>query len=98
MMTERGWDFYEYSLSRTQMRAFLGDAGLEIVEEFVEFGDEGILHNFGRISGTYDPAEARVRLSPVGRVLRRALPVDLVGHMLSYLVRRPAAADAPGAG
>ncbi|HEY6003535.1 MAG TPA: class I SAM-dependent methyltransferase [Anaeromyxobacter sp.] len=90
IMSRRGWEFYQYHFSKQQMRAFLRGAGLDIVEEFVDFGDEGILHNFGPIAGRFDHSTGRVRFSLIGRALRRTLPVDLMGHMLCYLVRKRA--------
>lgn len=86
--TERGWEFYQYHFSKQQMRTFIQDAGLKIVEEFVEFGDEGILHNFGRMAGAFDYARGKVSFSPIGKLLRRSLPLDQMGHMLCYLVRK----------
>jgi len=88
MFAERGWDFYQYNFSKMQMRAFLQEAGFAIVDEFVEFGDEGILHNFGRVAGAYDYERGVVSLSTIGKALRGLLPVDLIGHMLYYLVRK----------
>lgn len=88
MMTEQGWEFFQYIFSKKQMRAFLKDTGFEIIEEFVEFGDEGILHNFGRVAGTYDYERGVVSLSAIGKALHGLLPVDRMGHMLCYLVRK----------
>ena len=79
---EHGWEFYQYHFSKGQMRAFIQDSGFEIIEEFVEFGDEGILHNFGQIVGVFDYDRAKVSFSGIGKVLRNALPLDLMGHML----------------
>jgi len=70
------------------MRGFLLEAGFSVVREFVDFRDEGVLHNFGRISGRYDSQEGCVRFSLPGRLLRALLPLDWVGHMLCYVVRR----------
>jgi len=89
VMTEKGWEFYQYHFTKPQMRDCLADAGLEITEEFVEFGDEGILHNFGRIAGKYNFAQSKVELSLVGRLLRNFLPIGTCGHMLCYLVKKP---------
>ncbi len=86
--TESGWEFYQYNFTKRQMRAFLSDAGFEICDEFVDFGDEGILHNFGPISGKFDYDRGMVSFSIIGKALRRALPLDLMGHMLCYLVRK----------
>ncbi|MBN1127102.1 MAG: class I SAM-dependent methyltransferase [Sedimentisphaerales bacterium] len=88
IVTERGWEFFQYHFSKTQMQAFIQEAGFEIVEEFVEFGDEGILHNFGRIAGTYNYERGEVSLTIIGKVLRNMLALDLMGHMLCYLVRK----------
>ncbi len=70
------------------MQTFLHNTDLEIIEEFVDFGNEGILHNFGRLSGVYDYDKASISYTLIGKVLRSVLPVNLMGHMLCYLVRR----------
>lgn len=88
MVTEHGWEFFQYHFSKPQMQTFLQKAGFEIAEEFVEFGDEGILHNFGRMAGTFDYDRGKVSFSAIGKILRGALPLDLMGHMLCYLVRK----------
>jgi SAM-dependent methyltransferase len=85
---EQGWEFYQYNFSKSQMRVFLQEAGFEIIEEFVEFGDEGILHNFGKIAGTYDYDNGMVKFTTIGKLLRKIIPLDKVGHMLCYLVRK----------
>lgn len=86
MMTEHGVEFYQYVLTKPQMRAFLNCAKLEIIEEFVEFWDEGILHNFGRISGRYNEELGAVQFSAIGKLLRKLIPLDATGHMLCYIV------------
>ena len=83
-----GWFFYEYRFDKAQARAFLGEAGLAIREEFVGFGDEGILHHFGRLAGLWNRERAEVDFTRLGRWLRSVLPVDLAGHMLCYVVER----------
>ena len=88
MITERGWEFYQYNFSVAQMRMFLHEAGFVVTEEFVAFGDEGILHNFGRVAGIYDYDHGMVKFTTVGKALRRLFPVDIMGHMLCYLVRK----------
>lgn len=90
IVTASGWEFYQYHFSKPQMRAFLKDARLEIIEEFVDFGDEGILHNFGRIAGTFDYDRGTVSFTFIGKLLRTVLPTDSTGHMLCYLVRKRA--------
>jgi len=87
-LTDNGVDFYQYQFSKSQMRPFLHEAGFEVMEEFVDFGDEGILHNFGRLSGFYDHDGSKVSFTLIGKMLR-LLPVNLMGHMLCYLVRKP---------
>jgi SAM-dependent methyltransferase len=89
-----GWFFYEYEFDKTQMRASLASAGLEVRLEFVAYGEEGIFHTFGRLAGTWDPERARLELTPVGRVLRAVLPVAVMGHMLCYVVEKAKHADA----
>ncbi|MFO0649822.1 MAG: class I SAM-dependent methyltransferase [Polyangiales bacterium] len=86
--SDEGCAFFEYTLSKSQMRRMLRDAGFEVLDEFVAFGDEGVLHSFGRAAGRFDEREARVAFSPVGRVLREALPVEVTGHMLGYVAAR----------
>lgn len=85
---EDGWFFYEYHFNKPQARRFLADAGLIVREEFVAFGDEGILHHFGRLAGRWNRERAAVDFTPLGRWLRAVLPVGIAGHMLCYLVER----------
>lgn len=85
---ESGWHFYQYEFSPGQMREFLREAGFAVREEFAAFGNEGILHNFGRVAGRWNGARADVDFTPVGAVLRRILPVAWMGHMLCYVVAR----------
>lgn len=80
------WSFFQYNFTRRQMRGFLDEAGFERVEEFVGFKDEGVLHNFGRLAGTYDFEVSRVRFSPLGRAPKALIPINLVGHMLCCVV------------
>jgi SAM-dependent methyltransferase len=82
-----GWSFYEYRFRREDMRAFLGRAGFDVVEELIAFPDEGLYHSFGRIAGHWDAEHDVVVLGPAGRVLRRVLPADAVGLMLCYVIR-----------
>jgi SAM-dependent methyltransferase len=87
MATEGGWEFYQYQLTRPRMRTALGDAGLTVVDEFVFAHDEGVLHNFGRLAGTFNYERGMVDFTPAGRLLKRALPLSVTGHMLGYVVR-----------
>lgn len=84
------WSFFQYVFSKQQMRQFVGESGFAVVREFADFKDEGVLHNFGRVVGTYDYEAGRVRLNFVGRLLRSLLPASLVGHMLCYQLSKPA--------
>jgi SAM-dependent methyltransferase len=83
------WSFFQYNFTKRQMRSFLDEAGFERLEEFVDFRDEGILHNFGRLAGTYDAQNSRVVFSPAGRFLQALISMNLLGHMLCYVVRKP---------
>jgi SAM-dependent methyltransferase len=85
---DQGWFFYEYEFNKFQMQAFLRDTGFSIQREFVAFGNEGILHNFGRIAGRWNPERADVDFGPIGRILRKLLPVSFMGHMLCYVVTK----------
>ncbi len=85
---ESGYFFYEYNFSRAQMRSFVAEAGFAVIQEFVAFRDEGILHNFGSLSGRFNREHAKVEFSGMGRILRRLLPGTMVGHMLGYVLRR----------
>ena len=87
--SEGGWAFFQYNFTPVQLRGFLEKVGFEITEEFVDFKDEGILHNFGRLAGTYDFQSSRVRLSPIGRALKVLIPVNVVGHMVCCVARKP---------
>ncbi|MFA7061065.1 MAG: class I SAM-dependent methyltransferase, partial [Pedobacter sp.] len=53
-----GWSFFEYEFNKHQMRTFLAEAGFDILEESVGFGNEGILHNFGRLAGKWNADRA----------------------------------------
>ncbi|MBL8211086.1 MAG: class I SAM-dependent methyltransferase [Bryobacterales bacterium] len=85
-----GWSFYEYAFNRQQMDGFLAAAGFRIVRRFAAFTDEGLYHTFGRLAGRWNDAAARVDLTPAGRLLRKVLPTSLIGHMLCYVVKKPA--------
>jgi len=84
-----GWFFYEYRFNKSQMRQFVQSEGFEILEEFVSSHDEGVLHNFGGLAGKYDHETATVKFSLLGRWLRNILPIDMVGHMLVYVLHKP---------
>jgi len=88
VMTEKGWEFFQYHFTKRQMRAFFVDAKFEILDEFVEFIDEGILHNFGSIAGTFDYKQGKVLLSRTGRTLRKVCPGSSTGHMLCYILMK----------
>ena len=88
---ENGCSFYEYRFTKVQMQEFLRGAGLEIVEESVAFVDEGIFHCFGRLAGRFDLERAVVVFNPLGRLLRAILPLNSMGHMLCYVVRKTSA-------
>jgi SAM-dependent methyltransferase len=85
---EQGWEFYQYNFSKSQMRTFLQEAGFEVIEEFVEFGDEGIISYFGKIAGIYDDEKGVFVFTSIGKLLRKIIPLDKAGHMLCYLVRK----------
>ncbi len=89
-----GWSFFEYEFDRKQMRAFVIGAGFLIVQEFVAFGDEGVFHSLGRLGGRWLEDEERVEFTPLGRFTRHCLPVDMVGHMLCYVLQVPSEEDA----
>ncbi len=81
-------NFFQYVFSKRDMRAFLRDSGFSIVREFVEFQDEGVLLNYGRLAGDFDYNMGRVRFSVLGRMLKVFSPKWLVGHMLCYVVKK----------
>lgn len=83
-----GWFFFEYQFTKAHMRAFLSEAGFAVREEFAAFGDEGVLHNFGRLAGRWNEELSRVDLTPAGRLLRAMLPVRVMGHMLCYVAEK----------
>lgn len=88
--TEEAWEFYQYQLTRPQMRGALAEAGFTIEDEFVFAHEEGVLHNFGRVAGSFNYARGHVDFTAVGRLLTRVLPRDATGHMLGYVVRKVA--------
>jgi SAM-dependent methyltransferase len=83
------WSFFQYNFTKRQMTSFLDAAGFVVVEEFPDFKDEGVLHNFGPLAGAYDFQESRVLFSAAGRLIRSVLPVGAVGYMLCCVARRP---------
>lgn len=85
---QEGWFFYQYWFSRRQARRFLLDTGFSVVREYRAGADEGVLHNFGHLAATFDYANGRVVFTPLGRFLRKVLPIELVGFHLVYVVRR----------
>ncbi len=87
---EEGWSFFQYEFNRKQMRNFLTESGFVIEQEFASFADEGILHNFRRLAARWNEGACCVRLNPLGRFLQKSLPLEWYGHMLCYVVRRPA--------
>jgi SAM-dependent methyltransferase len=86
---EHGWFFYEYEFNKTQMRKFLADAGFEIQREFIGFGNEGLLHNFGPLAGRWNHERGDVDFTALGTLFKRIIPVSIVGHMLCYVVQKP---------
>jgi SAM-dependent methyltransferase len=87
LATQDGWTFYQYQLAKPTMRQLLRDAGFEIDQEFVFGPEEGLVQTLGRPAGQY--AAEGVVLSPIGRLLRRALPRGTYEHMLAYVVHKP---------
>ena len=70
------------------MRRFLTDSRFVIEDEYVDFKDEGIFHNFGKITGKYDHNAGMVRFNFLGKLLKVILPTSLTGHMLCYKVKK----------
>jgi ubiquinone/menaquinone biosynthesis C-methylase UbiE len=85
---QNGYFFYEYEFSKEHMRDFLRQTGFTILKEFVGFGNEGILHNFGKISGKWNRDRADVDFTIFGRLSRKLLPTAIMGHMLCYVVKK----------
>jgi hypothetical protein len=69
------------------MRTFLTDARFLILRELVAFGNEGVLHNFGRLAGRWNEERNDEDLTILGRLLRKIIPVSASGHMLCYVVQ-----------
>lgn len=86
---KEGWFFYEYEFNKPQMRSFLTQAGFAIEKEFVAFGNEGILHSFGRYAARWDQKRCDVDFTPWGLLLRKIIPVYFMGHMLCYILKKP---------
>lgn len=84
-----GWSFYEYEFKQPQIEDFVAAAGFLVRQRFIAFVDEGLLHTFGGLAASWNRDQARVELTVIGRVLRRLLPVSVVGHMLCYVVQKP---------
>ena len=85
-----GWSFYEYEFNARQLDAFLAAAGLAVSRRFVAFAEEGLLHSLGPLAGRWNAARAAVDLTLLGRLLSRMLPISVSGHMLCYVVQKPA--------
>lgn len=83
-----GWFFFEYQFTKAHMRRFLQEARFGVLDEFVAFGAEGVLHNFGPLAAKWNPARGEAELGPLGRLLLRTLPVGSMGHMLCYVLRK----------
>lgn len=81
------WEFFEYEFNKTQMRNFISQTNFEIMQEFVAFKDEGVLHNFGRLSGKWNEERCGVDFTILGKLLRIILPVSIIGHMLCYVLK-----------
>jgi SAM-dependent methyltransferase len=90
-LNPNGWSFYEYQFNHHQLDPFITAAGFTILRRFTEFPDQGILHTFGRLAATWDHEQSRVNLNPLGRLLMKLLPHRQIGHMLCYVVEKPAA-------
>jgi SAM-dependent methyltransferase len=88
-MSQDGWSFYEYEFNRRQLDASLAAAGFKVLRRFAAFADEGVLHTFGRLAGTWNGKESRVELTAIGKLLRKALPPSHIGHMLCFVVEKP---------
>jgi SAM-dependent methyltransferase len=84
-----GWSFFQYNLTRDQLRTAMFVSGLEVVEEFVGFAEEGLLHNLGRAAGQWNSKTNAVNLTLLGRVLNLLIPRQANGHMLCQVVRKP---------
>ena len=68
--------------------AFSARPGLRLCRNLWGFGNEGILHNCGRLAASWNSESADVDFTFLGKVLRVILPVNIVGHMLCYIVRK----------
>lgn len=88
-LSREGWSFYEYEFNERQLDRFLASAGFTVQRRFAAFVEEGLLHTFGRLAGSWNATDCRVELTALGRLLRRVLPASRVGHMLCYVVEKP---------
>ncbi|PKO03915.1 MAG: hypothetical protein CVU43_00075 [Chloroflexi bacterium HGW-Chloroflexi-5] len=88
VMTDQGWEFFQYHFSKKQMNNFLTNSNFEIIEEIEGFAEEGILHNFGKLSGKYNYEKGTVSLSWIGKILLYLVPIRVSGHMLCYIVKK----------
>ena len=82
----QGWHFFEYEFNKKQMRTFLAETGFSIRSEFVFSRDSGIYHSFRPLFARYDSEEELFTFSMIGKILRKVMPVDWIGHMLCYVV------------
>jgi SAM-dependent methyltransferase len=85
---KQGWYFYEYEFNKKQMRTFLKQCGFDILEESVICRDDGIYHNFRPLFARWNREEEVFSFSTLGNILREMLPVEWIGHMLCYVVKK----------
>jgi hypothetical protein len=80
------------------MRAFLSESECRIVEESVIARDEGRYHNLRPLFVDGDPEEEVFSFSRAGKLVRRVVPREWIGHVLCYVVEKadgePAREDA----
>jgi len=85
-ITKDGWDFFQYYFTEKQIHSLLEEANFTILEGFPEFLDDGILHTFGSITGKFDFQQGKVSFSWFGKILRKIIPVEIIGHMYCCIV------------
>jgi SAM-dependent methyltransferase len=85
-----GWEFYQYNMTRQQLHDAVSRAGFETLEEFSAFPEEGLVQNLGQFAGRWNTDSASVDLTALGKLLLRALPDQMNGHMLCAIIKKPA--------
>ena len=82
------WQFYEYRFSRKQLTSFLYESGFQIDEVLFLFSDQGLLHTFGKIVGSFNYSSGKVNFSLIGKILNFILPKRVTAHHICFVASK----------